>query len=130
MMQRSKWSQHPMERVPFLLPLPSKLCQKNSREPQIAIGVQRVGSSALWIRSFLNSRRTPAGLARLTDDDYFRMIFAAVGGILGAIFFLILWPGLSSWMINSLSDLFNVLSNKLICFPKLAKNNFDMRNPI
>ncbi len=79
---------------------------------QIAIGVLCVGSSALWIRSFLNSRRTPAGLARLTDDDYFRMIFAAVGGVLGAIFFLILWPGLSSWMINSLSDLFNVLSNK------------------
>ena len=48
----------------------------------------------------------------MTDDDYFRMIFAAVGGVLGAIFFLILWPGLSSWMINSLSDLFNVLSNK------------------
>jgi general L-amino acid transport system permease protein len=79
---------------------------------QLAIGVLCVGASAYWIRSFLNSRRTPAGLAKLTDDDYFRMIFAAVGGVIGAVFFLVLWPGLSSWMINSASDLFEVLGNK------------------
>ena len=40
------------------------------------------------------------------------MIFAGVGGVLGAVFFLVLWPGLSSWMINSGSDLFEVLGNK------------------
>ena len=73
----------------------------------------RRNKRAFWIRGFLNtSRRTPAGLAKLTDDDYFRMIFAAVGGVLGAFFFLVLWPGLSSWMINSTSDLFEVLGNK------------------
>ena len=32
--------------------------------------------------------------------------------MLGAILFLVLWPGLSSWMINSGSDLFEVLGNK------------------
>jgi len=79
---------------------------------QLVIGALCVGSSAYWIRGFLNSRRTPAGLAKLTDDDYFRMIFAAVGGVIGAVFFLVLWPGLSSWMINSASDLFEVLGNK------------------
>jgi len=71
-----------------------------------------VALSGYWIRGFLNSRRTPAGLAKLTDDDYFRMIFAGTGGVVGAVFFLFLWPGLSSWMINSGTDLFEVLSNK------------------
>ncbi len=79
---------------------------------QVLIAFLSVGLSVYWIRGFLKSRRTPAGLAKLTDDDYFRMIFAATGGLLGAVFFLFLWPGLSSWMINSGSDLFEVLSNK------------------
>ena len=79
---------------------------------QILVALLSVGTSVYWIRGFLNSRRTPAGLAKLTDDDYFRMIFAGVGGVLGAVFFLVLWPGLSSWMINSGSDLFEVLGNK------------------
>ena len=79
---------------------------------QVLVAVLSVGTSVYWIRGFLNSRRTPAGLAKLTDDDYFRMIFAGVGGVLGAVFFLVIWPGLSSWMINSGSDLFEVLGNK------------------
>ena len=79
---------------------------------QVLIAFLSVGLSVYWIRGFLKSRRTPAGLAKLTDDDYFRMIFAATGGVLGAVFFLVLWPGLSSWIINSGSDLFEVLSNK------------------
>ena len=79
---------------------------------QVLIAFLSVGLSLYWIRGFLKSRRTPAGLAKLTDDDYFRMIFAATGGLLGAVFFLVLWPGLSSWIINSGSDLFEVLSNK------------------
>ena len=79
---------------------------------QLLIAALSIAASAYWIRAFLNSRRTPAGLARLTDDDYFRMIFAAVGGLLGALFFLVLWPGLASWMINSGSDFFEVLGNK------------------
>lgn len=79
---------------------------------QLLIAVLSIGLSAYWIRGFLNSRRTPAGLAKLTDDDYFRMIFAGIGGVLGAVFFLVLWPGLASWMINSASDLFEVLGNK------------------
>ena len=79
---------------------------------QVLVAVLSVGTSVYWIRGFLKSRRTPAGLAKLTDDDYFRMIFAGVGGVLGAVVFLVIWPGLSSWMINSGSDLFEVLGNK------------------
>lgn len=79
---------------------------------QLVIAALSLGAAAYWIRGFLNSRRTPAGLAKLTDDDYFRMIFAAAGGVIGALFFLVLWPGLSSWFLNSFSDFFEVLGNK------------------
>ena len=37
-----------------------------------------------WIHRFLGSRRTPAGLAKLTDDDYFRMLLAGLMGAGGA----------------------------------------------
>ncbi len=41
-----------------------------------------------YIRGFLNERRTPAGLAKLTDDDYFKLISAGVMGVLAALFFM------------------------------------------
>ena len=47
-----------------------------------------------WIHRFLESRRSPAGLAKLTDDDYFRMLLAGVLGIGGAAL-LLLWPGIT-----------------------------------
>lgn len=47
-----------------------------------------------WIHRFLESRRSPAGLAKLTDDDYFRMLLAGVLGIGGAAV-LLLWPGIT-----------------------------------
>ncbi len=37
-----------------------------------------------WIRRFLDSRRSPAGLAKLTDDDYFRMALAGFLGLAAA----------------------------------------------
>ncbi len=40
--------------------------------------------AGLFIKRFLDSRRTPAGLAKLTDDDYFRLISAGVLGVIGA----------------------------------------------
>jgi len=79
---------------------------------QLALSVLVVVLAANWIRRFLNSRRTPAGLAKLTDDDYFRMIFAALGALVACLVFLRLWPGLSDWLINSTSDLFTVLADK------------------
>ena len=47
-----------------------------------------------WIRRFLDSLRTPAGLAKLTDDDYFRVGLAGALGLAGAAAFLLL-PGLT-----------------------------------
>lgn len=47
-----------------------------------------------WILRFLDSRRTPAGLARLTDDDYFRMFLAGAIGLVGAGVFLFV-PGIT-----------------------------------
>ncbi|MEM9468132.1 MAG: ABC transporter permease subunit [Actinomycetota bacterium] len=79
---------------------------------QLVLTVLAVGLAADWIRRFLNSRRTPAGLAKLTDDDYFRMIFAGVGALIGAVFIWLIWPGGSSWLVNSGSDLFGVLGDK------------------
>ncbi|MXX01744.1 MAG: ABC transporter permease subunit [Acidimicrobiia bacterium] len=43
-----------------------------------------------WIHRFLESRRSPAGLAKLTDDDYFRMILAGVLGAGGAAVLMLL----------------------------------------
>ncbi len=71
-----------------------------------------IAAAAWWIKRFLDSRRTPAGLAKLTDDDYFRMIFAGVGALLGCLFFLVIWPGFSSWVINSGADFWNVAGDK------------------
>jgi len=48
-----------------------------------------------FIKNFLDDRRTPAGLARLTDDDYFRLIVAGLLGLAGVAFFL-LGPGQST----------------------------------
>ncbi len=79
---------------------------------QIAVCVLAVVAVVLWISRFLNSRRTPAGLAKLTDDDWFRMIFAAVGGFAVCAVVIVVWPGLASWIVNSGRDLFEVLGDK------------------
>ncbi len=79
---------------------------------QLALSAVAILFSARWIRNFFAERRTPAGTARLDDDDWFRVIFAAVGAAFACFFFLALWPGLSSWLINSFSDLFQVLADK------------------
>ncbi|MEM9202928.1 MAG: ABC transporter permease subunit [Actinomycetota bacterium] len=79
---------------------------------QVLLTVLAVGLAADWIRRFLNSRRTPAGLAKLTDDDYFRMIFAGFGALVATVFIWVIWPGGSSWLVNSGRDLFEVLGDK------------------
>jgi general L-amino acid transport system permease protein len=41
-----------------------------------------IAAAAIWIKRFLDSKRTPAGLGKLTDDDIFRMIFAGVSALI------------------------------------------------
>ncbi len=79
---------------------------------QLALSGLAVAAAGWWIKRFLDSRRTPAGLAKLTDDDIFRMIFAGVGALIAVLVLLVLWPGLSSWIVNSGSDLWGVLGDK------------------
>lgn len=54
----------------------------------IVIAVAAVVVGGLWIRRFLNSFRTPAGMAKLTDDDWFRVVFAGVVSLAIAAFVL------------------------------------------
>ncbi len=79
---------------------------------QILLSVAALLVAVLWIRRFLAQHRSPAGRAKLSDDDWFRVIFAGVVAVLVAIFVNIGWPGLSSWIINSGRDLFEVLGDK------------------
>jgi len=79
---------------------------------QVLLSVLAIAVAALWVKRFLDSRRTPAGLAKLIDDDWFRMIFAGVAALLGIFVLLRGWPGLSSWIVNSGSDFWGVLADK------------------
>lgn len=56
---------------------------------QLALAAAALALGALWIKRFLDDRRTPAGLAKLTDDDWFRMIAAGVTAVAFAGFFMI-----------------------------------------
>jgi general L-amino acid transport system permease protein len=47
--------------------------------------------AARWIWNFFAARKTPAGYGKFSDDDVFRVVFAAVGSILVAL--LLLWIG-------------------------------------
>ncbi|MDJ0924267.1 MAG: ABC transporter permease subunit [Acidimicrobiia bacterium] len=47
----------------------------------IIIAVAGILGAAWWIRQFFESRRTPAGFGKLTDDDIFRVIFAGLVGL-------------------------------------------------
>ena len=79
---------------------------------QIVLSLAALAAAAWWIRRFLARHRTPAGLMKLTDDDKFRIIFAGVGALAVIAFVLVGWPGLSSWIINSGTDLLEVIANK------------------
>ncbi len=79
---------------------------------QVVLSLAALAAAAWWIRRFLARHRTPAGLMKLTDDDKFRIIFAGVGSLAVIAFVLVGWPGLSSWIINSGTDLLEVIANK------------------
>jgi len=59
-----------------------------------------------WIKGFLDERRTPAGLAKLTDDDWFRMISAGVAAVFFAGLFIVV-SGISSTTLDVGEDFFN-----------------------
>jgi general L-amino acid transport system permease protein len=79
---------------------------------QIVVCVTAAVAAAWWIKRFLDSRRTPAGLAKLTDDDYLRMVFAVVAALLVMVVVLRVWPGSTSWFINSGGDFWGWLGDK------------------
>ena len=79
---------------------------------QAAVSLAALAVAALWIRRRINRLRTPAGLVKLSDDDYFRMIFAGCAALLASFFIIVAWPGLASWIVNSGSDLFEVIADK------------------
>ena len=90
---------------------------------QIVLTVLGFAAATLWVKRFRDSRRTPAGMAALTDDDWFRQIFAFVSaGVFAAVVWLV-WPGFSDWIINSGSDLFHWAANKFGTNPDFVDDN-------
>lgn len=79
---------------------------------QIVLVALAVGAAAWWIARFLRSHRTPSGRTRMSDDDWFRVIFAGTGAALVSLVVLVVWPGLASWLGNSGADAFGVLADK------------------
>jgi ABC-type amino acid transport system permease subunit len=47
----------------------------------IIIAIAGILGAAWWIRQFFESRRTPAGFGKMTDDDWFRVVFVALVGL-------------------------------------------------
>ena len=78
---------------------------------QLLLAGLAVFAGAFWIKRFLDSMRTPAGLAKLTDDDWFRMIFVGLMALFGAALFVFL-PGISQTILNMSEAFFNFLGVK------------------
>lgn len=78
---------------------------------QVTLALASLAAAGLWIKGFLDARRTPAGLAKLTDDDLFRMGSAAAAGLVG-VFVFFSFTGISAWILDALRDLFSVAESK------------------
>ena len=108
------WFAHPV--MGFLGPVFGLLADITDSIPeaglQTAIAVLALAAAAWWIRRFLASLTSGGGRAKLTDDDWFRMIFAAVAAVLVSIGVVVIWPGLASWILNSSTDLFELLDRR------------------
>jgi len=70
-----------------------------------------LGAAALFIKRYLDSLRTPAGLAKLTDDDYFKLFSAGLMGAIGAGFFFIT-PGISETILTWTSEWFSFVEGR------------------
>lgn len=64
-----------------------------------------------WIQRFLDSLRSPAGLAKLTDDDYFRIGLAGFIGVVGAAAFVLL-PSITGLITDVSVFVFDFLDQK------------------
>lgn len=73
--------------------------------------VTMAGGSFLWIRRFLDSFRSPAGRARLTDDDLFRIGMAGLTGVAAAVLFLTV-PGVTEVIIGAVESAFRFLDGR------------------
>jgi general L-amino acid transport system permease protein len=78
---------------------------------QALLAAAAVGLAALWIKRFLDNLRTPAGLAKLTDDDWFRMIFVGLAGLGFAALFIFAGQ-IAETTLNMAEAFFNFLGNK------------------
>jgi general L-amino acid transport system permease protein len=78
---------------------------------QTVLALGALSAAGWWIKRFLDDRRTPAGLAKLTDDDIFRLGTAAVVGLVG-VFVFFSFTGISEWLVNSIRDFFRVADSK------------------
>jgi ABC-type amino acid transport system permease subunit len=56
----------------------------------IVLAAVSIIAAGLWIRNFFESRRTPAGFGKFSDDDWFRIIFAGISGVGIAVLVLVL----------------------------------------
>jgi len=107
------WFIHPI--MAFFGPIWSGIANLFGAIPEVLLqallAVVAVGAAVLWIRRFLDSMRTPAGLAKLTDDHWFRMIFAGLAGLAGVALFMLV-PAVSETSLKLLEGFFNFLSDK------------------
>lgn len=78
---------------------------------QFVLGGAAVWFGVRWIRRFLDSLRSPAGLAKLTDDDWFRMGLAGVTAAVAALIFLLL-PGLTAAIADLVDFVLRFLDQK------------------
>tara|TARA_B100000959_G_C14962877_1_gene616515 strand:- start:748 stop:2280 length:1533 start_codon:yes stop_codon:yes gene_type:complete len=79
--------------------------------PQIILSGIALGGAATWVRRFIRKHRSAGGHLSLVDDDWFRVIFTAAVSVILVVLF-IKWSGLSSWILNSGRDLFEVIEAK------------------
>jgi general L-amino acid transport system permease protein len=77
---------------------------------QILLAIAAIAAAAWWIRRFLAGLRTPAGMAKLTDDDYYRIFFAGVVGIVGAVA-VFTFGGLVQTLLDAIANVFGGLES-------------------
>jgi general L-amino acid transport system permease protein len=77
------WFAHPL--LAFLGPVWDGVASVIRSVPPVFVSVLiaagGLAAAGWWIRNFFESRRTPAGFGKLTDDDIFRIVFAALSGL-------------------------------------------------
>lgn len=78
---------------------------------ELALVLVAIGTVVWWIRGFLDSMRTPAGLAKLTDDHWFRMIFVGISG-LAAVALIVMVPAIAKGILDLGEAFFSFLADK------------------